>query len=271
MNQKGKDLLIGLFMGCTMSVPGVSGGTMAVAFGYYSPILSAAGNFKKRENIFFLLRLFAGGVSGFLLGAKALTYTLKILPLTVTMLFCGAVLAGIWILGKQTFSTGCSLNGILFFMLGIICVFSVEKIPPSTLTASPLLMLLWGFFLALGLILPGISTSHLLTVFGLYETVTDLSGENILRILPLFIGILAGIFLMTKPLAKVMDRFPHYCNCVLLGFCAGSLKGLIESCLQSPKIHYLTVFQIINGLILGAGAAAGILMLHRKEEKVKKL
>lgn len=270
VKQGWKDFFTGITIGGTMSVPGVSGGTMAMAMGYYPRVLHATANLRLRENLSFLFRFGIGGILGFFLLAKMLGFALKLLPLTMTLIFLGAVGAGIWILGKQTLAQGFSFNGGLFFLLGILMVFSMDKLP--TVQGAPLMLtLIWGVFLAVGIILPGISTSHLLLIFGLYETVSDFSVKNLPVLLMIGSGAVVGILVLTKPLSLAMDRFPLECNCALLGFAVGSVKNLIEPCLFSSQITYLLPFQIINGFILGTGAAWGIVKMNRVEKKMKKL
>ncbi len=267
-----KRFSLGFFMGATMSVPGVSGGTMAVALGCYEKILSATANLRKKENFFYLLTVGIGGIAGFLLMAGILNVAFQILPLTMTMLFCGAVGTGIYLLGKEAIKEGFSVNGILFFLLGLGCVLAVENLPQGGFAVSPLLSVLWGIFLAAGIILPGISTSHLLVIFGLYDDITHISSlSDAVVLLPLVLGAVAGIFLLTKPLSKALEKYPAYCKFALTGFATGSLKALISPLFGNPQTDYLLWFQVMNGIILAAGAAWGILRLTKKEEKMKKL
>ncbi len=272
MKKNFKDLFLGFLIGGTMSVPGVSGGTTAIALGCYGDILTAAAKIRERKNFFYLLKILLGGILGFFLVAGILNEAFRILPLTMTMLFCGAAGAGIFLLGKEAVKQGISLNGILFFLLGFGAVVAVERIPQGNGNTSPLLMILWGILLAAGIILPGISTSHLLLVFGLYDDITNLSGwKNILSLLPLAIGVGIGMILLTKPLAVALEKYPSYCRFALLGFAVGSLKALIEPCIGDPQLTYLPWFQILNGLILAGGAVWGILKLNGKEKKMKKM
>lgn len=267
-----KEILFGFLIGGTMSVPGVSGGTTALALGCYEPILSAAADLRKKQNLLYLFRILLGGIAGFFLIAGILKQCFRILPLTMTMLFCGAAGAGIFLLGKDTVKKGFSLNSFLFFLLGLGTVFAIERLPQGYHASSPLFMLLWGVFLAAGIILPGISTSHLLLIFGLYDKVTGISGmEDVVTLLPLVLGTGFGILLLTKPLAKAMKNYPIYCQSALLGFAAGSMKALITPCLGDPQISYLPLFQIVNGTILAGAAIWGILQINRTEPKVKKL
>ncbi len=261
-----REFFLGFLIGGTMSVPGVSGGTTAIALGCYGEILTAAGDLKKKENRWYLIKMLLGGVCGFFLLAGGIAAALRILPLTVTAVFCGAAGTGLYLLGREAFRTGISLNGVLFFLLGLGVVAAVERMPEMTGNTSPLLSVVWGFFLAVGIILPGISTSHLLMVFGLYDDVAAIGGwRDLLTLLPLGIGAAAGILLLTKPLAALMKRYPGYCNFALLGFGVGSLKALVAPCIGHPQIGYLLWFQIANGLILGAGAVWGILKLNQRK------
>lgn len=267
-----QELFLGFVIGGTMSVPGVSGGTTAIALGCYEKILTSAANIRKKENFYYLLKILLGGLLGFFIVAGFLNEAFRILPLTMTMLFCGAAGTGIFLLGKEAFAEKISINEILFFLLGFGLVIAVERLPKGNNDTSPLFMILWGIFLAAGIILPGISTSHLLLVFGLYDDVTQLSEwRHLVSLFPLAVGVGIGMLLLTKPLAKALEQYPRYCRFSLLGFAVGSLKALIEPCIGDPQIGYLPWFQVINGVILSAGAIWGILKLNRVENKMKKL
>ena len=50
-----KDIITGILLGGTMSVPGVSGGTMAIALGCYGRILGAATDLK--HGFWYLFRI----------------------------------------------------------------------------------------------------------------------------------------------------------------------------------------------------------------------
>lgn len=272
MKKGWKDVLFGFLIGGTMSVPGVSGGTTAIALGCYESILSATATLRERNNLYYLLRIFLGGVAGFFLMAGLVKESFRILPLTMTMLFCASAGTGLFLLGKEAVRGGITLNGVLFFLLGVGTVLAVDKLPPAEETTSPLLMMLWGIFLAAGIILPGISTSHLLLVFGLYDTVTDLfKPTEFISLIPLGLGAILGIVLLTKPLAAAMKGYPSHCKFALLGFSVGSMKALIEPCIEAPQLSYLPWFQVINGVILSLAAGWAILRMNSPKKKMKKM
>ncbi|MBP3300182.1 MAG: DUF368 domain-containing protein [Clostridia bacterium] len=256
-------VITGFLMGCTMSVPGVSGGTTAMALGYYEPMMKAAAFPQKKENLLFLLRLGIGGVAGFFSGAKVLNLAFLRFPLAVTLLFGSAVLYGCFCMAKETVRYGIGAHGIFLFLTGFLTVLAVERIPPAGECDSFFLQILWGVFLAAGFILPGISTSHLLTVFGLYGALSQWTADTLSLLLPLGIGLGLGTVLLIKPLSAAWDRFPAECNLALLGFSVGSLGGLVKPCLQSPRLTYLPLLQIGVGLVLAVGAC----LLLRKMQK----
>ena len=259
------ELLQGLLIGSSMSVPGISGGTVAVAAGCYEKILNAAGHPAKKEHRNYLFRLALGGLVGFFTAARFIQVCFRILPLTMTMVFAGAVAGGIFPdLAKAT-RQKIKANDALFFLLGGICVIAAGKLPPLEQT-SPLLYFPLGLLLAAGLILPGISTSHLLVVFGLYDDVTGIqSGSDLIRLLPLLLGISAGIILESRPLAAAMKRYPNPCACLTLGFACGSFYPLIAPCVGNPGLLHRTAFQAVNGIILCVAAFVLAEQLRKKE------
>ncbi|MBO5248081.1 MAG: DUF368 domain-containing protein [Clostridia bacterium] len=272
MNGWIKNLFLGFLIGGTMSVPGVSGGTTALALGCYDDILSAAASLRKKGSVLYLVRLLLGGILGFFSIAGFLNDALRIVPLTMTMLFLAAAGTGLFFLGKEALAGGISINGVLLFVLGFCAVVAVDQIPKGNGSSSFLLMILWGILLAAGIILPGISTSHLLLVFGLYDDVSNLTEAGTWKVLlPLGLGVGIGMLLLTKPLAAALNKYPSHCRFALLGFATASLKALIQPCLSNPQTAYLPWFQVANGIILGFGAIWGMMKLHEMEKKLKKL
>ena len=256
-------------IGATMSVPGVSGGTTALCLGCYGKILTATANLKRKGSFGYLLRLGIGGISGFFLAAKLLNFAFQQVPLMMTLIFCAAAGTGLILPAKDSIKKF-SLNGIICFLLGLISVLAVEKLPQGMGNESILLSALWGIFLAAGIILPGVSTSHLLLVFGLYDDVASLSRfQDLLPLIPLGVGAVVGIVLLTKPLALAWEKNPDLCRSLILGFATGSLKALWEPCLQNSNSRTFLWGQICLGLAISAFAVWGILKLNRVEEMKK--
>ncbi|MBQ1272415.1 MAG: DUF368 domain-containing protein, partial [Clostridia bacterium] len=137
------DVFLGFLIGATMSVPGVSGGTTALCLGCYGKILTATANRKRKESLGYLLRLGIGGAIGFFSTARLLQWTVDRFPLMMTLIFCAAAGTGILLLAKNSVKQF-SLNGFLCFLLGLIFVLAVEKLPQGFCNQGQILSVLWG-------------------------------------------------------------------------------------------------------------------------------
>ena len=102
-----KDLLLvlkGFIIGSSMSVPGVSGGTMAILLGIYDRMIQAVSHFFKdiKGNTLYLGKICVGGVLGLFSLAFVIKALLEKFPIPVSIFFLGAVIGGIPALYKKT-------------------------------------------------------------------------------------------------------------------------------------------------------------------------
>lgn len=230
-----KDLAIilkGYIIGSSMSVPGVSGGTMAILLGIYDRLIGAISNFLKdiKGNTIFLLKFCLGACAGIGTLAFVIDWLLEKFPLPVSFFFLGAVIGGIPALYQKTRERNIGVSSVLYFLSGLIIVIGLGFLPTGNLNISRgndlkhyLLLLVTGIIIALALVLPGISTSHMLLVLGMYDTLLKaIKGFDITYIAILGITTVIGVFLITKPIEWMMNRFPHQTYCVIIGFVLGS-------------------------------------------------
>jgi len=233
------------FVGASMTLPGISGGTTAILLNIYDKLIQAvSGLFSPKtfvENLkknFWFLAIFAvSAVLGLMTLSKALLFITEKFPIPMHFLFTGAVLGGLPMLWKKTDSKKLSPKIFLSAVIGLAAVFLTDLIPPlnSDLTnisdglgfSDIVTFLISGIVLAFALILPGISFSHMLLVMGIYETFYEaLNSLNIPFLLVIGISLLIGIALLIKILAISMEKFPQISYAVIIGFVIGSLKDL---------------------------------------------
>ena len=223
-----KTMINGFITGASMFVPGVSGGTTAILLGCYKQLIEAAGHIWKKENFLYLVLFVGGALPGLGLSALFLQKCIERFPISVQLLFLGIVAAGFVQLAKEL-KRPIRIGSLFWGVLGIGLVVGIELLPPGLLgetTSIPLLLLL-GMVISIALILPGISTSHLLLVLGLYTKVTSgITALNFRLLIPLALGLIAGVLLLTRPLAFAMNRFPQQCNFMILGFVLASIAQL---------------------------------------------
>jgi putative membrane protein len=274
---KGKfknDLIImlkGFIIGSSMSVPGVSGGTMAILLGIYDKLIGAISNFLKdiKGNFIFLLKFCIGSGLGIGTLAFLIKWLLEAFPLPVSFFFLGAVIGGIPALYKKTKGTPFKLSSGIYFLLGLAIVISIGFIPAGNLSISSgtgithyLMLLVTGVIIALALVLPGISTSHMLLVLGMYDTLlTAITEFNLVYIGILGIVTVIGIFLITKPIEWTMNKFPHQTYFMIIGFVLGSTfeifrDKIIPSIPASPTVTWwiLCIIMSVATFILGCMA-----------------
>lgn len=110
--------LKGLFIGSTMTIPGVSGGTMAIILGVYEDLIHNVNQIKKEpfKSVLFLCNIGPGGLIGFVAFARVISYLLAN-PATgiyVRVIFAIIVLCGIPLLVKKSGITKLSIVHILW-------------------------------------------------------------------------------------------------------------------------------------------------------------
>jgi putative membrane protein len=231
-------LLKGFVIGSSMSVPGVSGGTMAILLGIYDKLIGAISNFLKdlRGNIIFLMKFCIGAAVGIGSLAFVIEWLLEQFPLPVSFFFLGAVIGGIPALYKKTKESKLKLSSVIYFLIGLVVVIAIGFIPVGNFDISTgsglghyLMILATGIIIALALILPGISTSHMLLVLGMYDTMLAAITEfNLVYIGIIGISTVIGIFLITKPIEWTLNKFPHQTYCMIIGFVLGSTSQIFR-------------------------------------------
>ncbi len=229
--------LKGLWVGSTMTVPGVSGGTMAVVVGIYEDLIHAINGLKKepKSNIVFLLQFALGSVTGFLVFAKMITALLENAATSslTKLFFCGVVVGGIPLLVQKSEIEKIGGRHIVCLVAGAAVVLAMTMLPTGLFAAGSgitfwILQFVAGVIIAIALILPGISVTHILYIMGLYEVVLQKVYElEILSLIPLAIGVFVGTFMTTDLLEKGMNRYPREVYMAIVGFVAGSLIQLI--------------------------------------------
>lgn len=222
----------GMLIGSTMLIPGVSGGSMAIILGIYDRLVSAVSSFTKnvKENLFLLLSFtLSAGVGMFLL-AKPILVLWEMYPKVMGFFFVGAVAGGVPAIYKEAKVEKIKWRHVAYVLTGflIAAAMSLPGINAMAATTdgqlSALYLFVAGIIAAVALVLPGISVSFLLLFLGLYnELMRAVSEMNVSFLLPLGLGILLGVVLVTKALETAMKRYPGITYLMILGFVAGSL------------------------------------------------
>ena len=104
-----KTAINGFFMALADSVPGVSGGTIALILGFYDNFIGSINKViygsldEKKEGIIYLLKLFVGWAAGMILAVLVLTAFFERNIYAVSSLFLGFIFPSIFIIGKEEY------------------------------------------------------------------------------------------------------------------------------------------------------------------------
>ncbi|MBQ9984342.1 MAG: DUF368 domain-containing protein [Lachnospiraceae bacterium] len=229
--------LKGLWVGSTMTVPGVSGGTMAVVVGIYEDLIRAINRLKNEPKVYmiFLLQFALGAVVGFLVFARMITALLESAATSslTKLFFCGVVVGGIPLLVRKSEIDKIKGKHIVCLLVGAAVVLAMTMLPTGLFVVGSgitfwILQFVAGVIIAIALILPGISVTHILYIMGLYEVVLQkVYALQFVSLIPLVVGLFVGTFLTADLLEKGMECYPQEIYMAIIGFVAGSLVQLI--------------------------------------------
>lgn len=232
-----KTIFKALWIGSTMTIPGVSGGTMAIIVGIYEKLISSINNLLKapKKSIPFLLQFLLGAGTGFILFAKLITSLLENQTTgpIVKVIFIIIILAGIPFLYKKANIEKLSFLHLLYVISGALIIFLISSIPEGIFSQGTgltglLFQFIGGIIIAIALVLPGISVSHMLLILGIYESVMEsVYTFQWFSLIPLVLGVLIGTFTTTNILEKVLTKHPDKVYLIIIGFVAASLSMLI--------------------------------------------
>ena len=252
----------GAVIGGTMLIPGVSGGTMAMMMGIYDRLIGAVSGFlrHKRESLLFLFWFCLGAGVGMLLIAKPLFAVIDLFPLPAGYFFMGAVAGSVPMIYHKARADAFTWQDLIYVAAGMAIVFLIAYIPlpkdtdAAGLAENPLYLVAAGLVAAVALVLPGISVSYLLLMFGLYDkTVEAMNGLYFPFLIPLAVGLALGIISTAKLLDRLMTRHPRGTYLTILGFMLASVLSVFPGvpgglgilvCLVTFLAGFCVVYQV---------------------------
>jgi putative membrane protein len=233
----------GFCMGTADVVPGVSGGTMAVALGIYYQLLAAITS-ANREALTSLFRLKLAEVFrvihwrfltclvlGVGLGVAVMVKIVKLPSMVlassphrplVYAVFFGMVLGSAIMLGRHVEkwnpvrAAACAA--------GAAAGFAIVNLVPVATPEHPAFIFLCGSVAICAMLLPGISGSFILLILGKYAYILGAVGKlDLMVLIPFGVGCVVGILLFSRLLKWLLSRWQHTVLAVLIGLLIGSL------------------------------------------------
>ncbi|MBR5869130.1 MAG: DUF368 domain-containing protein [Clostridia bacterium] len=225
--KRGKLFFKGILIGATMSVPGASGGTMAMLLGVYEGMLQALSALFHdfRKNAAFLAFLAGGGLAGMLFVGGMVESFLFFQPFRAGCFFSGCIAGGIPFLVASSLRQAGKrvLVPLLALVTGVGIGLLLPLCPGLVRGEGMVYLALAGLLLSVALVLPGISASSFLYILGLYEPLSAaVRGRDPAFLLPLGFGCLVGSFLVARIFTRALERHPAASHLLIAGFLIAS-------------------------------------------------
>lgn len=264
------------------SVPGVSGGTIAFLLGFYDTFIESLNDLMGRDNgrrkaaFLFLVKLGVGWVIGFCMSVLILSSLFEVHIYRISSLFLGLTLFAIpMVIREEKEVLKDRYGNIVFTLIGVLLVFCITYFNPSggegisvSVEHLSLGLVVYVFFTAMiaitAMVLPGISGSTLLLIFGLYVPIIGAVKEflhmnmDYFPILMVFgLGVVTGIVGIIKIIKMCLERFRSQTIYAIIGLMTGSLYAITmgPTTLDVPRAPmspstFSILFFLLGGVIL---------------------
>ena len=233
--------LKGMAMGAADSVPGVSGGTVALITNIYEELIDAIKSigwqalmvwkndgYKAAWNFVhgsFLLTLVAGILTSLVLLGRVILFLMENYQPYLMAFFAGLVLASIRFVAKNISSWNAGIVLLLFLGTGFAMLLSI--IPMGEVSNNLACYFIYGAIAICAMILPGISGAFILVLLGAYVPVLEaLTQFNVQVIIVFAMGCMCGLMLFSRLLSWLLHHYRNIVMATLTGMLTGSLFHL---------------------------------------------
>ena len=261
------EVIKGAIMGIANVIPGLSGGTIAVAMGIYEKLINALADIIKHpiKAIKEVWLIVLGIVIGIVFSVIGISYLLEHQEVPSTMLFVGFILGSIPIVIKEVENKKVIKSNIIAFIVMMFIVMlmpllSIFGISAGSGVMNPIVLLFVGAIAAATMIIPGVSGSMVLMTIGYYDEVMttikdflmalkemnfELMLQDLTLLLPFAIGVIIGIIFMAKIMKWLLNKFKLTVNWAILGLIVASPFAIITKI----NLASASIIQLIASVI----------------------
>ena len=270
------------------SVPGVSGGTIAFILGFYDKFINSLNSLvstksnkeEKLESLKFLIKIGIGWAVGMVLAVLFISSVFTTHIYKISSLFLGFIIFSLpLIFREEKADIVGKYKNIIFAVIGILVVAAITYFNPATsggtgtnLSLDNLNIGLIAYVFVVGaiaicaMILPGISGSTLLLIFGIYAPIMT-AVKSVIKFdfsyLPIVIvfglGVITGIVSIIRLLRYLLANHRSKVIYTIIGLMIGSLYAVVmgPTTLEIPEAPMgfgefsILFFLLGGGLILG--------------------
>ena len=283
-----RNFLNGLAFGITETIPGVSGGTIAIILGFYFELIEAINHFTEntRKYLKLLAPLALGMIAGIVLFSSVINFLLTNYSFPTMLFFIGLITGIIPPIFNKVKERGIRLKirevilvvipfallALLAYLKKDIPVVKPEELIQNITIPYMIFIFISGILAAAALVIPGISGSFVLLLLSVYPLaiyciksigvyLSDVHNTvlllNICKVLgPLAIGVIAGGLCMTRIIEKLLKNYHKILYSIILGLLSGSVYFLFrDPMVYQSGINLLIIIIGIVTFLLGCALA----------------
>ena len=263
MNKFIYNLISGILIGTCMILPGVSGSVMAIMLGVYEEVIALIGS--RESNIFIIKKIFPiafGILIGIFIFGRILLFFYNKYTFYMIYIFIGLLIASIPVLKTELDKKNekVYINILLISLFISLLLFLIPKIIDLKVSSNLtfLNMFLGGFFYISGKIIPGISSSFFLMLFGLYNYILKIiinpfgiTFNTVINLLPFLLGVIIGFIFFIKIINFLLKKYYPQTYSGIIGFIIGSIVAIFPGIDLNINTLYALVlsclsFELVN-------------------------
>lgn len=265
-----KRMLMGLVIGIAFVTPGLSGAVIAAAAGLYEPAVHAVVSIKKefRKSVQYLLPLAVGGGVGTLLFSRVMQELMIKAQFGVLYIFLGLVTGSIPFLVKEANDGGFRAKYLWAAAIALAAVIYTGQMTvwapyrTGNMELSAVNTMICGAVVAVGTIIPGISSSFMLMYLGAYEGLLAAITSFDIKILVLLgIGSVVTGLLIIRLVEVLFRRFHGFAYYTVIGFLLGSMVMVFPGLRNGGALAV-----DISLFLVSAAASFAMMRLNQKRQ-----
>lgn len=234
----------GIPIGISNTLPGISGGTMALVLKIYERLVKGIKNIQLPV----LIPIILGAITGVFASSRIIVNLLELYPVFFLAFLVGLILASSKVTAVEVEDV--NLLTIILALAGFSLAFLYStEINTATVGAdiSLLRYFIGGVVGSIAMILPGVSGGTILVMLGLYQGVlAAISALNLSVIIVFGLGIGIGLLGFSWVLSYFLNNYRSFLMAFLTGLILGSIRSVIPPSFGvSAVVGFLTGVYII--------------------------
>lgn len=268
--------LKGIVIGIGNAIPGVSGGTIAVVTKIYDRLIgSITINIKKLfKNMPFLIPVGIGMVIGIFLTSVALEQLFENYNVPTQLTFLGLIVGSLPLVLNECKKEQKKIRPVNLIPFAVGVLFMIALLFAGSGKAlfsggelgirDVVLYIIMGFIAAVTMIIPGVSGSMVMKIFGAYDSVITAVANLEIPVLICFgAGAVIGVFVAAKVIDVLIKKYRQGVYCLIIGLIIGSVPHIF------PAEFRFDAQGIIGIILFFVGAAVPLLMENPFKKKDK--